>query len=126
MLFHTLVSSSSSDDEQPQPAASRKTTIKCFKPPERESQQNSLRGFHFVKTTSLLTEDRSNAYLADQIRRSGIPVRRNSRARSEQEKRKAIKAPVQLAKQSNTQSRETKLDQVRASIVKHSGKNSSS
>ena len=79
-----------------------------------------------MKTTSLLKEDRSNPYLADQLRRSGIPVRRNSRARSEQEKRKAIKAPVQLAKQSNTQSRETKLDQVRASIVKHSGKNPSS
>ena len=37
-------------------------------------------------------------------------------------KREAIKASAHLAKQSNTPSRETKLDQVRASILKHSGK----
>ena len=37
-------------------------------------------------------------------------------------KREAIKASAHLAKQSNTPSRETKLDQVRASILKRSGK----
>ena len=68
-------------------------------------------------------EDRSNPYLTNQVRRSGSPKPKNARARLEQEeKREAIKASAQAAKQSNTQSRETKLDQVRASIAKYSGK----
>ena len=40
----------------------------------------------------------------------------------QEEKREAIKASAQASKQSNTPSREKKLDQVRASIAKHSGK----
>ena len=44
----------------------------------------------------------------------------------QEERREAIKASAQAAKQSNTPSRETKLDQVRASIAKFSGKKSSS
>ena len=67
-------------------------------------------------------EDRSNPYLTNQVKRSGSPKPKNARARLEQEeKREAIKASAQAAKQSNTPSRETKLDQVRASIAKYSG-----
>ena len=72
-------------------------------------------------------EDRSNPYLTNQVRRSGSRRPKNARARLEQEEiREAIKASAQAAKQSNTQSRETKLDQVRASIAKYSGKKLSS
>ena len=72
-------------------------------------------------------EDRSNPYLTNQVRRSGSPRPKNARARLEQEeKREAIKASAQAAKQSNTPSRETKLDQVGASIAKYSGKKSRS
>ena len=61
-------------------------------------------------------EDTSNPYLTNQVRRSGSPRPKNARARLEQEEiREAIKASAQAAKQSNTPSRETKLDQVRAS-----------
>ena len=68
-------------------------------------------------------EDRSNPYLTNQVRRSGSPKPKNARAGLEQEeKREAIKASAQASKQSNTPSRETKLDQVRASIEKYSGK----
>ena len=44
----------------------------------------------------------------------------------QEEKREAIKASAQASKQSNTPSRETELDQVRASIAKYSGKKPSS
>ena len=44
----------------------------------------------------------------------------------QEEKREAIKASAKASKQTNTPSRETKLDQVRASIAKYSGKNPSS
>ena len=43
-----------------------------------------------------------------------------------EEKREGIKASALASKQSNTLNRETKLDQVRASIAKYSGKKSSS
>ena len=70
-------------------------------------------------------EDRSKPYPINQVRRSGSPRPKNARARlEEEEKREAIKASAQAAKQSNTSSRETKLDQVRSSIEKYSGKNS--
>ena len=72
-------------------------------------------------------EDRSNPYLTNQVRRSGSLGPKNARARLEQEeKREAIIASAQAAKQSNTPSRETKLDQVRASIAKYSRKKPSS
>ena len=72
-------------------------------------------------------EDRTNPYLTNQVRRSGSPRPKNARARLEQEeKREAIKASAQASKQSNTTTRETKLDQVRASIAKYSGKKPSS
>ena len=75
----------------------------------------------------MLHEDRTNFYLTNQVRRSGSPRPKNARARLEQEeKREAIKASAQASKQSNTPSRETKLDQVRASIAKNSGKKSRS
>ena len=44
----------------------------------------------------------------------------------QEEKREAIKASEEASKQSNTPNRETKLDQVRASIAKYSGKKPSS
>ena len=44
----------------------------------------------------------------------------------QEEKREAIKASAQAAKQSNTPSKETKLDQVRAGKAKYSSKKSSS
>ena len=44
----------------------------------------------------------------------------------QEEKREAKKESAQASKQSNTPSRETKLDQVRASIAKYSGKKASS
>ena len=72
-------------------------------------------------------EDRTNPYLTNQDRRSGSPGPKNARARLEQEEKpEAIKASAQASKQSNTPSRETKLDQVRASIAKYSGKKPSS
>ena len=71
-------------------------------------------------------EDRTNPYLTNQVRRSGSPRPKNARARLEQEKREAIKASAQASKQPNTPSRETKLDQVRASIAKYSGRKPSS
>ena len=71
----------------------------------------------------LLEEDRTNPYLTNQVRRSGSPKPKNARARLEQEeKSEAIKASAQASKQSKTPSREIKLDQVRASIAKSSGK----
>ena len=72
-------------------------------------------------------EDRTNPHLTNQVRRSGSPRPKNARARLEQEeKREAIKASAQASKQSNTPSRQRKLDQVRASIAKNSGKKPSS
>ena len=72
-------------------------------------------------------EDKSNPHITNKVRRSGSPKPKNARARLEQEeKREAIKASAQALKKSNTPSRETKLDQVRASIAKHSGKKPSS
>ena len=72
-------------------------------------------------------EDRTNSYLSNQVRRSGSPRPKNARTRLEQEeKREATKASAQTSKQTNTPSRETKLDQVRASIAKYSGKKHSS
>ena len=72
-------------------------------------------------------EDRSNPYLTNQVRRSGSPRPKNARARLEQEEKpEAIKASAHAAKQSNTPTRETKFDQVRASIAKYSGKKPSS
>ena len=67
-------------------------------------------------------ENRIKPYLTNQVRRSGSPRPKNARAGFEQEeKREALKASAQASKQSNTPSRETKLDQVRASIAKYSG-----
>ena len=71
-------------------------------------------------------EDRTNPYLTNQVRRSGSPRPKNARARLEQEEKREAKASAQASKQSNTPSRETKLDQVRASIAKYSGKKASS
>ena len=68
-------------------------------------------------------EDRTNNYLTNQVRTSDSPRTKNARARLEQEeKHEAIKASAQASKQSKTPSRETKLDQVRASIAKYSEK----
>ena len=86
-----------------------------------------MQGFKITRQIQLHDEDRTNPYLTNQVRRSGSPGPKNARARLEQEeKREAIKASAQEAQQSNTPSRETKLDQVRASIAKYSGKKPSS
>ena len=72
-------------------------------------------------------KDRTNPYLTNQVRRSRNPRPKNARARLEQEeKREAIKASAQASKQSQAPSKETKLDQVRASIAKYSKKPSNS
>ena len=97
----------------------------AFKSPEY--QKKIVQGFKITRQIWLHDEDRTNPYLTNQVRRSGSPRPKNARARLEQEeKREAIKASAQAAKQSNTPSRETKLDQIRASIAKYSGKKPSS
>ena len=94
----------------------------AFKSPEYQQKKN-VQGFKITRQIWLHDEDRSNPYLTNHVRRSGKSRPKNARARLEQEDvREAIKASAQAAKQSNTQSRETKLDQVRASIAKYSGK----
>ena len=98
----------------------------AFKSPEYQQKKN-VQGFKITRQIWLHDEDRTNPYLTNQVRRSGSPRPKNARARLEQEeKREAIKASAQAAQQSNTPSRETKLDQVRASIAKYSGKKPSS
>ena len=98
----------------------------AFKSPDYQQKKN-VQGIEITRQIWLHDEDRSNPYLTNQVRRSGSPRPKNARARLEQEeKREAIKASAQAAKQSNTLSRETKLDQVRASIAKYSGKKPSS
>ena len=99
---------------------------KCaFKSPYYQQRKN-VRGFKLDRQIMLHEEDRTNPYLTNQVRRSGSPRPRNARARLEQvEKREAIKESAQASKQSNTPSRETKLDQIRASILKYSGKKAS-
>ena len=98
----------------------------AFKSPYYQQKKN-VHGFKITRQILLHDEDRSNPYLTNQIRRSGSPRPKNARARLEQEeKREAIKASAQAAKQSNTPIRETKLAQVRASIAKYSGKEPSS
>ena len=90
-------------------------------------KRKNVRGFKCDREIMLHKEDRTNPCLTNQVRRSGSPRAKNARARLEQEeKREAIKASAQASKQSNTPSRETKLDQVRASIAKYSGKKPSS
>ena len=104
----------------------RKPEKSAFKSPEYQ-QKKKVQGFKVSRQIWLHDEDRSNPYLTNQVRRSGSPKPKNARARLEQEeKREAIKASAQAAKQSNTPSRETKLDQVRASIAKYSEKKPSS
>ena len=98
----------------------------AFKSPKYQQKKN-VQGFKIARQIWLHDEDRKNPYLTNQVRRSGSPRPKNARARLEQEeKREAIKASAQAAQQSNTPSRETKLDQVRASIAKYSGKKPSS
>ena len=104
----------------------RKPEKSAFKSLDYQQRKN-VRGFKCDREIMLHKEDRTNPYLTNQVRRSGSPRPKNARARLEQgEKREAIKASAQAAKQSNTPSRETKLDQVRASIAKYSGKKPSS
>ena len=104
----------------------RKPEKSAFKSPEYQ-QKKSVQGFKITRQIWLHDDDRTNPYLTNQFRRSGSPRPKNARARLEQEeKREAIKASAQAAKQSNTPSRETKLDQVRASTAKYSGKKPSS
>ena len=68
-------------------------------------------------------EDRRNPHELEQVRRSGSPRPLNARNRLKQEaKREAIKESAQAAKQSNTPSRETKSDKVRARIAQYSRK----
>ena len=90
----------------------RKPEKSAFKSPEYQQKKN-VQGFKVSRQIWLHDEDRSNPYLTNQVRRSGSPRPKNARARLEQEeKREAKKASAQAAKQSNTPSRETKLDQV--------------
>ena len=103
----------------------RKPEKSAFKALDYQQRKN-VRGFKCDREIMLHEEDRTNPYLTNQVRRSGSPRPKNARARLEQEKREAIKASAQAAKQSNTPSRETKLDQFRASIAKYSGKKPSS
>ena len=104
----------------------RKPEKSAFKSTDYQQRKN-VRGFKCDREIMLHDEDRSNPYLTNQVRRSGSARPKNARARLEQEeKREAIKASAQASKQSNTPSRETKLDQVRASIAKYSGKKPSS
>ena len=104
----------------------RKPEKSAFKPLDYQRRKN-VRGFKFDREILLHKEDRTNPYLTNQVRRSGSPRPKNARARLEQEeKREAIKASAQAAQQLKTPSRETKLDQVRASIAKYSGKKPSS
>ena len=100
----------------------RKPEKSAFKSPEYQQKKN-VQGFKITRQIQLHEEDRSNPYLTNQVRRSGSPRPKNAGTRLEQEeKREAIKASAQASKQSNTPSRETKLDQVRSSIAKYSGK----
>ena len=104
----------------------RKPEKSAFKSLDYQQRKN-VRGFKCDRELMLHEEDRTNLYLTNQVRRSGSPRPKNARARLEQEeKREAIKASAQASKQSNTPTRETKLDQVRASIAKYSGKKPSS
>ena len=104
----------------------RKPEKSAFKSTDYQERKN-VRGFKCDREIMLHDEDRSNPHLTNQVRRSGSPRLKNARARLEQEqKREAIKASAQAAQQSNTPSRETKLDQVRASIAKYSRKKTSS
>ena len=104
----------------------RKPEKSSFKPLDYQRRKN-VRGFKFDREIMLHKEDRTNPYLTNQVRRTDSPRPKNARARLEQEeKREAIKASAQAAQQSNTSSRETKLDQVRASIAKYSGRTPSS
>ena len=104
----------------------RKPEKSAFKSPEYQQKKN-VQGFKITRQLWLPDEDRTNPYLQNQVRRSGSPRPKNARARLEQEeKREAIKASAQASKQAKTPSRETKLDQVRASIAKYSGKKPSS
>ena len=104
----------------------RKPEKSAFKSPEYQQKKN-IQGFKVSRQIWLHEEDRTNPYLTNQVRRSGSPRPKNARARLEQEeKREEIKASAQAAKQSNTPNRETKLDQVRASIAKYSGTKPSS
>ena len=100
----------------------RKPRKSAFKSSENYQQQKNIRGFRIEKEIILHQDDRRNPCRPDQVR-SGSPRPKNARARLEQEEnREAIQASAQAAKQSNTPSSETKLDQVRASIAKNSGK----
>ena len=104
----------------------RKPERSAFKSLDYQQRKN-VRGFKCDREIMLHKEDRTNPYLTNQVRRSGSPRPKNARARLEQEeKREAIKASAQAAQQTNTPSRETKLDQVRASIAKYSRKKPSS
>ena len=90
----------------------------AFKSPDYQQRKN-VRGFKMTRQIRLHDEDRSNPYLTNQVRRSGSPIPKNAHARLKQEeKREAIKESAQASKHSNTPTRETKLDQVRASIAK--------
>ena len=100
----------------------RKPEKSSFKSTDYQQRKN-VRGFKRDREIMLHKEDRTNPYLTNRVRRSGSPRPKNARARLEpEEKREAIKASAQAAQQSTTPSRETKLDQVRASIAKYSGK----
>ena len=83
----------------------------AFKSPEYQQQQN-VQGFKITREIWLHDEDRINPYITNQVRRSGSPRPKNARSRLEhEEKREAIKASAQAAKQSNTPSR----DKIRSS-----------
>ena len=104
----------------------RKPEKSAFKSLDYQQRKN-VRGFKCDREIMLHEEDRTKPYLTNQVRRSGSPRPKNARARLEQEeKREALKASAQASKKSNTPTRETKLDQVRASIAKYSGKQQSS
>ena len=99
----------------------------AFKSPESYQRRKNVRGFNLDRQIMLHEEDRTNSYPTNTVERSGSPKPKNAPFRLEQEeKREAIKASEQASKQSNTPSRETKLDQVRASIAKYSEKKPSS
>ena len=95
----------------------------AFKSPESYHQQKNIRGFEIEREIILHTEDKTNPQLTNRVTRSGSPRPKNAQARFEQEeKRQAVKACAQAPKQSNTPSRETKVDQVRSSIANYSWK----
>ena len=105
----------------------RKPEESAFKSPESYQRRKNVRDFKLDRQIMLHEEDRTKPYLTNTVERSSSPKPKNARVRLEQEeKREAIKASAQASKQSNTPSRETKLDQVRASIAKISEKKPSS